>query len=108
MIIELHESPTAFEHMTRGDTYGEFELIYNELEDQCSDVSYNPCIEFATHNSVLMKEKAKNVAEMHDTGRRTLYKAQKRKEKDAKIALLVCKHAGLDAGKEGFVFKMEY
>jgi hypothetical protein len=38
MIIELHESPTAFEHMTRGDTYGEFELIYNELEDGCSDV----------------------------------------------------------------------
>lgn len=95
MIIELHESPTAFEHMTRGDSYGEFELIYNELEDQCSDVSYDPCIEFATHNTVPMKERARRVAEMHDSQRRTLFKAKKRKERDEKIAQLACRRAGV-------------
>jgi len=82
LIIELHESPQAFEHMTRGDTYGDFELLYNELEDGCSDVAYDPCIEFSKHNSVPMKAVAKKVALMHDAGRRTMFKAKKQKERD--------------------------
>jgi len=96
MIIELHESPTAFERMTRGDTYGEFELIYNELEDGCSDVAYDPCIEFSTHNAVPMKYTAKRVSQMHDAGQRTMFKAKKQKSRDNIKAVEGCKREGLD------------
>jgi hypothetical protein len=96
LIVELHEAPKAFEHMTRGDTYGEFELIYNELEDVCSDLMYNPCVEFANHNTLLMKQTAKRVSELHDSGRRSMYKAKKVKEKDRQKALDACRKQGVD------------
>jgi hypothetical protein len=95
MILELHEAPTAFEKMTVGDMYGSFELIYNELEDGCSEKMYNPCVEFATHNTNLMKERAAHVAGLHDAGRRTISKAKKQKEFDALRAQESCKKAGL-------------
>jgi hypothetical protein len=96
MIIELHESPAAFVGMTRGDTYGEFEMIYNELEDGCSNVAYDPCIEFAKHNAVPMKQTAKRVSVMHDAGRRTMFSAKKQKEKDRMKAVEGCKKQGFD------------
>lgn len=95
MIVELHEAPTGFERMTRGDMYGEFEMIYNELEDGCSDVAYDPCIEFSTHNRQKMKDSAKKIAQIHDTGRRTMFKAKKQKQRDATQALEACKAQGL-------------
>lgn len=95
MILELHEAPTAFEKMTVGDMYGAFELIYNELEDGCSEKMYNPCVEFASHNTNLMKERAAHVANLHDAARRTISKAKKQKEYDAAQALLSCKKANL-------------
>ena len=95
LIIELHEAPHAFQKMTRGDTYGEFELIYSELEDGCSDVAYNPCVEFATFNTNLMKDTAKRVSEIHDTARRTMYRAKKQKERDRQKALDACRKQGV-------------
>ncbi|KAH9254197.1 hypothetical protein BASA81_007786 [Batrachochytrium salamandrivorans] len=70
-------------------------MIYNELEDGCSDVAYDPCMEFATHNKHKMKESAKKIAQIHDTGRRTMFKAKKQKARDATIALETCKAQNL-------------
>lgn len=90
LLIELHESPTAFEKMTQGDMYGGFELIYNELEDGCSEKMYDPCVDFANFNRFEMKERARRISEIHDTARRTRYRAKKRVEHDAKVAQQAC------------------
>lgn len=95
MLIELHESPTAFERMTQGDMYGGFELIYNELEDDCSEKLYDPCIEFANFNRNPMKAQAKDISIIHDTGRRTLFQANQKVKADAKKAHQVCLDSNL-------------
>ena len=95
LLIELHEYPAAFERMTQGDRYGDFELIYNELEDQCSERIYDPCVEFSNFNRIPMKEVAKRVGVMHDSGKRTRFKAKKSKLRDAVIAQESCKKKGL-------------
>ena len=96
MLIELHESPTAFERMTQGDMYGSFELIYNEMEDDCSEKLYNPCVEFASFNRVPMKDMAAQIGTIHDSGRRTRFRANQKVKTDAKRALQVCVDAGMD------------
>jgi hypothetical protein len=90
MLIELHESPTAFERMTQGDMYGGFELIYNELEDDCSEKLYDPCVEFANFNRVPMKKMAQDISIIHDTGRRTRYQANIKVKADAQRAQQIC------------------
>ena len=51
LTTELHENPSpVFENMRVGDRYGEFELIFSELEEECAPVAYNPCVEFAHFN----------------------------------------------------------
>uniref|UniRef100_A0A7S2S518 Uncharacterized protein n=1 Tax=Mucochytrium quahogii TaxID=96639 RepID=A0A7S2S518_9STRA len=96
MLIELHESGTAFQRMTQGDMYGGFELIYNELEDDCSEKRYDPCVDFAHFNSVPMKSIAEEISYVHDTGRRTRYQATKKVKDDAKMAQQVCTSRNLD------------
>lgn len=98
MLLELHEAPTAFEKMTQGDMYGDFELLFNELEYDCSEKLYDPCIEFANFNKDLLKEEAKQISFLHDTNRRTNYIARKQLEDDVKIAQKACVAANLDLG----------
>ena len=98
LLLELHESPTAFEKMTQGDMYGGFELIYNELEDGCSEKLYDPCVEFAHFNKEEMKEEAAKISRIHNTNTRTIYKAKKELAKDVKQAQMSCIKASLDLG----------
>ena len=46
MVFELMENPFGFEHMQYGDRYGEFHLIYHEIEEELVGKRYNPCEEF--------------------------------------------------------------
>jgi len=96
MLIELHESGSAFERMTMGDMYGGFELIHNELEDDCDEKAYDPCVDFAHFNAVPMKKAAENIALIHDTGRRTRFQANKKVKEDAKRAQQLCIDLNLD------------
>ena len=90
LLHELHEKPTAFEGMTAGDMYGDFELIYSELEDGCSEKTYDPCVDFATFNQAPMGAKAARTGKIHDSGRRTKYRARKTKVMGAKAAQAIC------------------
>ena len=46
LVLELHETPVAFEHMGRGDHYARWHLIFNEKQEVCEGAPYNPCAEF--------------------------------------------------------------
>eukprot|EP00924_Labyrinthula_sp_SR-Ha-C_P003536 snap_masked-scaffold_53-processed-gene-0.32-mRNA-1 protein AED:0.33 eAED:0.33 QI:0/-1/0/1/-1/1/1/0/585 len=98
MLLELHETPTAFEHMTTGDMYGGFELIYSELEDDCNERFYDPCVEFANFNRHLMKKAARQVGEIHDTSRRSKFISNKVLTDDTLRAQKVCREKNLDTG----------
>jgi len=101
MLIELHESPTAFEGMTQGDMYGGFECIYNELDDDCNEKMYDPCVDFAHFNAVPMKLMAESISKIHDTSRRTKYQANRKVKTDAKRALQICVDQGIDIKSTG-------
>lgn len=101
MLLELHEAPTAFEKMTQGDMYGDFELLYNELEDDCSEKMYDPCVEFSNFNKDLMKEEARKISLIHDTKRRTDYVARKQLDNDVKTAQKACQKSNLDVASAG-------
>jgi len=96
MLIELHESGSAFQRMTQGDMYGGFECIYNELEDDCDEKMYNPCYDFAHFNAVPMKKAAEAISQIHDTGRRTRYQANQKVKADARRAQEICKTQNLN------------
>lgn len=46
LVLELHEAPAAFERMRAGDAYGGFSLIFTEMEELDTGISYDPCFEF--------------------------------------------------------------
>lgn len=46
LVMEIHSSPNMFVKLQPGARYGSWELIYNELQAQCSGHQYNPCKDF--------------------------------------------------------------
>ncbi len=43
---QVHENPRFFMLMKPGDRYGGFEMIFSELEEERTQIVYNPCEEF--------------------------------------------------------------
>lgn len=46
LVLELHTLPAAFARMRRGDSYGQWRLVFSEMEEKQRSMTYDPCDEF--------------------------------------------------------------
>ena len=81
LLQELHEEPTGFSYMTKGDKYGKWELIFSEVEETCSGIVYNPCSSFYDFNSLDTVKHNRKISLVHNTARRMQHEVDRVKKK---------------------------
>ena len=69
LVQQVHENPRFFQLLQYGDRYGEFELIFSELEEERTQVAYNPCDEFRYNKGYTAPLKAANKKFVHFSGK---------------------------------------
>lgn len=60
LVLEIHTLPSAFARLRRGDSYGQWRLVFSEIEEKQRSMTYDPCDEFKrnlqVHKSSLYKD----------------------------------------------------
>ena len=69
LVQQVHENPRFFQLMQEGDRYGEFQMIFSELEEERTQKAYNPCDEFRYNKAYTAPLKVANRKFVHYSGK---------------------------------------